>query len=133
MSVFTSIKYLKNDADLILGKLKRNKNDLKEVGDPKFDRKRKDLGAKVGIYAIFENEEIVYIGKTKNVLNRFRDHFIKKSERTASKISKVKESLSYGNKIEVSFVEVPEIIYSSIEEILIQSLKGDTKWNEREG
>ena len=84
-----------------------------------FETLRKKAMNKSGVYAIFFDENIVYIGKSRNAGGRFREHFIKCSETTNSKIGEVTSALNDGKKVELSFVELPTSVYSVIEEQLI--------------
>lgn len=129
---FQSIKAIKMDSEIVYGRLLQNKFKVQKVGDPRLDEKRLSIGAKTGIYAIFINDKTAYIGKTKSLINRWREHFIKKSDSTHSKIDKLKEIFeNKTNNVEVSFVEVPAEIYSAIEECLMSKVDDSFKWNTR--
>lgn len=129
---FQSIKAIKIDAEMVFKRLLEKKFKVQNIGDPKLDSERLAIGAKIGIYAIFINNKTAYIGKTKSLVNRWREHFIKKSESTHSKIDKLKEIFANdSNNVEVAFVEVPVEIYSAIEESLMSKVDKSFQWNTR--
>lgn len=128
---FSSLSALREDSEEVHKALLGNRIKVREIGDPDFDRYRIGLGPVTGIYAIFCESKIVYIGKTKSAINRLRDHFISCSDSTQSKIDEIRDLLKKGKEIEVSFVEVPQEVYSSIEEILIKSVDQTQALNRR--
>lgn len=127
-----SLEKIKEDAETVYNELlSGQKFEFKSVKDDTFNDFRLSKKGQTGIYAVICNGEIKYVGKTKNASDRLRDHFIKPGEGTASKIDEINNMIKNGNKVEVSFVEVPISIYSSIEESIIETHKKQLSLNKR--
>ena len=69
------------------------------------------------MYVIFFKGQPVYVGKSKALRGRLRQHFIKKSDSTSSVLAYV-EKFKRKN-IQFSYISVPESLYSSLEESII--------------
>jgi hypothetical protein len=91
---------------------------------------------KTGVYAIFVQEKLVYIGQVQSQGARacFQAHFISKDPRTGSKLEQVKLAVAKKLTVGFSFVEIdPAELRHLIEEKLIRThspswnLKGVTK------
>lgn len=89
-----------------------------------------------GIYAIWVNDELKYIGTVRNeqgLKRRLTQHLIKCPKRTQSKLKKVKKSAKK-HMISVSFIHVePEPFRLALEDELIRSAKkaGLVAWNQK--
>lgn len=86
-------------------------------------------------YAIWENDELKYIGKSKDVGARLKDHCFKMPKKGHHNVhSHIVQCLKKKKKISVSLIAVPEQIYSSIEESLIEQnnlYDSGIGWNKR--
>jgi hypothetical protein len=85
------------------------------------------------VYAIYVNQELVYIGQTKSSLSttRLTNHLFYKHEKTGSKLAKVKESIKESKTISISYISVePESLRHYIEDELIKKYTlTNTLWN----
>ena len=82
------------------------------------------------IYAIYENDILVYIGKTKSNLakERLKNHLFYKHKKTGSKLKYVKEAIQKNYTINISFIYItPESLRNYIEEELI--IQHKPSWN----
>ena len=131
---FTSLIYIEEDSTRVLDELLKSVNrfSIIELGQINEDYKIESVCA---VYAILLDDNIEYIGKTKNLRGRFRSHFIKEpSGSHRSQYRNIRLQIDRGKKIEFSYVEVPKLIYSSIEEGVIITLRNqnkEPKWNKR--
>lgn len=132
MKKFESLEKVRQDAEMVYNELvSGQKYEFKSVKDDAFNDYRLSKKNQAGIYAVICDGKIKYVGKTKNASDRLRDHFIKPGEGTASKIDEINNMIRSGNRVEVSFVEVPISIYSSIEESIIEMHKEQLSLNKR--
>lgn len=88
------------------------------------------------VYCIWISESLkprpVYIGHSSASLSRQRliNHFIKKDPRTGSQLDKVKQAVSEGNQIGLSFLRIePEYMRKPLEEWLIARNSEKLVWN----
>lgn len=94
------------------------------------------LENKVCVYAIWENDCIVYIGKSKKASDRLIDHITNDPQGTHhNEKVHIDQSVANNNSISISAAVVSELIYSSIEESLIVENKTlvPNGWNKRLG
>ena len=123
---FNSINVLRKESKLILESLKADRISYTGPEDEDFNKWRKSL-KKTGIFAIFIDNHLFYIGKSKTPSTRLKEHFILPSDGGYTKNHLIDECLRRKNKIEASFQPVPGVIYSSIEELIIK--KEQPHWN----
>ena len=112
---------IEEDSEAVLDFLIDNRR-LFTTNDESFDKYRLSLAGRAGVYAVFCDEALIYVGKTKDASARFRDHFVRSSPSTASKIKEFEALLSSDRKVEIAFCELPVQVYSAIEEALIHWL-----------
>ena len=82
------------------------------------------------VYAIFENDILVYIGKTKSNLakERLKNHLFYKHKKTGSKLKYIKKAIQEYSTIDISFIYIePESLRNYIEEELI--IQHKPRWN----
>jgi len=82
------------------------------------------------IYAIYENDILVYIGKTKSNLakERLKNHLFYKHKKTGSKLKYVKKAIQKNYTIDISSIYItPESLRNYIEEELI--IQHKPSWN----
>lgn len=89
----------------------------------------KDIPSHHNIYGLFIDDQIEYIGKSHKINERLKQHCIKCSESTRSKLEQVTHYLHSGVKVYVKTIEVPTDLMSSIEEKLIELI--EPSWNKR--
>ena len=68
--------------------------ELKQVKDQykEYYSKNKKIDAGAGVYAIYENENIMYVGRTDNIAKRLSDHYnVDDSATLANKLTNVKK------------------------------------------
>lgn len=86
------------------------------------------------IYSIWVDNELKYIGKTKDIQKRLNEHLIAKSDSTSSQLKRISECKEKNQVISISFIKVPEKIRSSLEESLIDGHDlYKNGWNTRHG
>jgi hypothetical protein len=95
----------------------------------------KDFGVVYALYLkVGESIELKYIGKSKGYLfkRRIINHFIKKHEKTGSKLNLIYNEFNQGNKVLIKLIKtVPESYRNTIEEELINKNRPD--WNIQKG
>jgi len=120
-----NIEYSQVNYDLI------NDNDPKNTNAKQLVATNNSIfNGNKNIYAIFENDTLVYIGKTKANLakERLKNHLFYKNKNTGSKLKNVKESINNDSYIDISYIYVePESLRNYIEEELI--IKYKPSWN----
>ena len=91
---------------------------------------------KANIYAIFifENDEwkVKYVGQRKasDINQRIKQHLVSKSDKTSSKLKEVREAVSRGQKIGLSFIKVDnEFLRTFVEQKIIYKNKDILVWN----
>ena len=110
--------------------------DPKIIGNPDASLPQ-DVPVECGIYAIWVNDELKYIGtvrREQGLRGRLTEHLIKCPKRTQSKLEKVKESVRDGRMISISFIHVePEPFRLALEDELIRRARGDglAEWNQK--
>jgi len=108
-----------------------NDNDPKNTNAKQLVATNNDIfNDNKNIYAIFENDTLIYIGKTKANLakERLKNHLFYKNKNTGSKLKNVKESIRNNSQIYISYIFVePESLRNYIEEELIVKYK--PSWN----
>lgn len=93
-----------------------------------------DIPVFPGIYAIWSNNSLKYIGETTNLKGRLKEHFISTSR--ASKLNEIKKEVLKNRKMYVSFVCVsPASFRLAVEDRLIGKVKEDKPaslpWNDK--
>lgn len=103
--------------------------------NPKFFR---SLNGKGNVYAILTQESQSdewnpkYVGERKSdkLRQRMNQHLVNKSDGTGSKLDRVKEAVSRGQKIAVTFIMVcPERLRHFVEETIIAAENEQLTWN----
>lgn len=82
-----------------------------------------------------EEYEVKYIGKSKAIRSRIREHLVKCSDGTSSCLNYVKDNIIKGNdkNIYISTIEViPNELNSYIETLLLNKYKSDNVWYSRD-
>lgn len=82
-----------------------------------------------------EEYEVKYIGKSKAIRSRVREHLVKCSVGTSSCLSYVKDNIIKGNdkNIYISTIEIiPKELNSYIETLLLNEYKSDNVWYSRD-
>jgi hypothetical protein len=104
----------------LVGKLKNKiKIDSTIIGNKK-EKTPSEIPSSPGIYAIWSNNTVKYIGEAAILKSRLRQHLIYKSSKTGSKLEKVKDENTKGNTIFISFICVePPSLRLAIEDRLI--------------
>ena len=108
-------------------------------GHPRNASLLSGLKGTANIYAIFTKAsnasswEVKYVGQRKaaSIRERLSQHLIKKNARTGSKLSKVHEVLSKGEKIGVRVIKVePDSLRTFVEEEIISAYQDQlNEWN----
>lgn len=82
-----------------------------------------DIPSKSGVYAIWVDGVVQYVGEAKNIRSRLRQHLIYKSAKTGSKLAEVTAESSKGKNISVSYILVePAQFRFAVEQGLIGNL-----------
>ena len=106
--------------------------DSKIIGD-KDASLPQDIPMECGIYAIWVNDELKYIGtvrREQGIRGRLTEHLINCPKGTQSKLGKVLDVVKGGGRISVSFIHVdPEPFRLAIEDELIREAKPE--WNQK--
>ena len=92
------------------------------------------------LYAIFVGEggrwTAMYVGQRKRdkLGERIRQHLVKQSENTSSKLSQVRCAVANGKKIGISYVLIePECLRRFVEESIIATrTAGELSWNKHQ-
>ena len=106
--------------------------ELKQVKDQykEYYSKNKKIDAGAGVYAIYENENIMYVGRTDNIAKRLSDHYnVDDSATLANKLTNVKkEDPKYKQvlkqkrervkEMQVRFVEIEDVNIQALTELL---------------
>jgi hypothetical protein len=79
-----------------------------------------------GIYCIFLNDNPVYVGKSRELRNRLRQHFVKNHQKTSSMHERV---CKHRKRVTLSFIFCEETLLESAEIDLITKLsQSATEW-----
>jgi len=104
-----------------------------EIGDLKSNILAR-IDERFNVYAIWVDGNLMYIGETKDIKARLRQHLLCCSDSTDSKFEEIQRESRKGGKIEVSLIEVqPSAFRLAVEDSLICALtEGDPSalpWN----
>lgn len=124
---------LVNDASEKLSSLQNRLSIDSQVIGNKDRSLPQDVPMEGGIYAIWVNDELKYIGtvrREQGIRGRLTQHLIKCPKKTQSKLKKVKWSVRNGRRISVSFIHVePEAFRWALEDELIR--RAQPEWNQK--
>ena len=115
---------------------KRIKVNKKEIGNDN-GKLPKEVPRKSGIYSIWVDGKLMYIGEVGNTLKltgRLKQHLIKCHKKTQSKLDMVKDASEKGKEISISFIHVkPESFRLALEDELIRrkTEEGLAPWNQK--
>lgn len=120
-----------------------NYNNWDNLAKQSYDKVKKNIDSKANIYIIMvkvdsnnsEEYEVKYIGKSKAIRSRVREHLVKCSVGTSSCLSYVKDNIIKGNdkNIYISTIEIiPKELNSYIETLLLNEYKSDNVWYSRD-
>lgn len=120
-----------------------NDTNWEKLAKKSYDKIKKSINSKGNVYIIMvevtsddkKKYEVKYIGKSKVIRRRIREHLVKCSVGTTSCLSYVKVRIVKGNDkdIYISTIEVnPKELNSYVETLLLKEYKSDSVWYSRD-
>lgn len=113
-----------------INKLEKDKISAQDIIEPgvgvkTFIKNKKLKGDFKGLYALWENDEVVYVGISKNVIARLYDHIKSSTHYTATFAVKImKTDNGYdGSRSDITSKEIKEVIDDRISEMDISYVK----------
>lgn len=129
MTININTKILDEEFEFLKSFFEKGNPEFIEINKENANKTIDDINKLFNIYVVYDEKNIMkYVGQSKKkyCLQRLKQHFVKKSEKTNSIYNKIKEGRTY--RVKVCIIE-PEELRHYFEIKLIREFKKYNIWN----